>query len=193
MKRLLLTMIIILSLAETATAQMLALRTDAVPYMAFAPNIGAEIVTGNKTSFMVEAIGAYHSFGTNMIAVGASPEFRYWFHGRPMTRGFLGASLFGAAYRWHNYEETAPMAERRTYKGKVGAVALTFGYVWGLGKRERWNMELRGGLGAYRYSEKSRYSVKGTKERPAEKGWAILPYKVGLSFSYILPVEPRNK
>ena len=86
-----------------------------------------------------------------------------------------------------------PAEKRRTYKGNVGALALTFGYSWRLGQRERWNMEVRGGIGLYRYRQQSRYRWEGSQEPFTEKGLSILPYKVGLSFSYILPTENRPK
>ena len=86
MRRLFLTAIIIFSAIGTTRAQMLALKSDALPYAAFAPNLGAELVTSNKTTVSLEAMFAYRSFGTNIRALAFSPEFRYYFHGRPMTR-----------------------------------------------------------------------------------------------------------
>ena len=186
MRRLFLTTIISLSAFGTARAQMLALKTDALPYVAFAPNLGAELVTSNKTSVTLEAVVALHSFGTNMKAAAVSPEFRYYFHGRPMTREFIGFSLLGGTYKWYN-------DDGKTFKGNVGGFGLTFGYVWRLGVKQRWNMEARGGIGLYRYNQQSRYAWEGSQDEFPERGWVVLPYKVGLAFSYILPTEKRKK
>ncbi len=187
-KRLFLTTIIISLMAGTAHAQMISIRSDAVPYAAFAPNLGTELVTGNKTSVLLETLFAYHSFGSNVKALSASGEFRYWFHGRPMTREFLGASLLGATYKF--FKEDGP--NPKTYKGNVGGLGLTFGYVWPLGKKNRWNMELRGGIGVYRYHQLSRYEWEGSQKKFTEKGWVVLPYKIGFSFSYIIPTEKKK-
>ena len=93
MRRFFLAITIAFSAIQVADAQMLALKTNAAGYAAFAPNLGAELVTGNKTSFSLSAIGAIHSIGMDMFAFGAMPEFRYWFHGRPMTREFIGVGV----------------------------------------------------------------------------------------------------
>lgn len=186
MRRLFLTAIIIFSAIGTTRAQMLALKSDALPYAAFAPNLGAELVTSNKTTVSLEAMFAYRSFGTNIRALAFSPEFRYYFHGRPMTREFIGVSAVGATYKWYN-------DEGKTFKGNVGGLGVTFGYVWRLGEKQRWNMEVRGGLGLYRYNQLSRYAWEGSQDEFSERGWVVLPYKVGLAFSYILPTEKKEK
>jgi hypothetical protein len=190
MRRFFLAITIAFSAIQVADAQMLALKTNAAGYAAFAPNLCAELVTGNKTSFSLSAIGAIHSFGMDMFAFGAMPEFRYWFHGRPMTREFIGVGVLGATYKL----KTTDQGHRKIYKGNVGGFGLTFGYVWVLGQKQRWNMELHGGLGMYRYNQQARYGgemneVDWTDTRYKEKGWVVLPYNVGLSFSYILPTE----
>lgn len=184
-RRLFLTIMISLSLTTHVSAQMLAIKSDALPYAAFAPNFGVELVTGNKTSVELDALYAYHSFGSNLKAFSVSPEFRYWFHGRPMTREFLGLSVVGATYKW--------FTDAKTYKGNVVGMGVTFGYAWRLGKKERWNMELRGGLGVYHYSQLSRYKWEGSQDKFSEHGWSVLPYKVGLAFSYIIPTEKKER
>lgn len=190
MKRLFLTIIITLSTVNIANAQMLAIKTNAAAYAAFAPNLGAELVVGNKASIGIDVMGAYHSFGTNLKAFGVIPEFRYWFHGRPMTREFIGLSILGATYKCSTDE--------KMFKGNVASVGLTIGYVWVLGKKSRWNMELHGGIGLYRYSQQTRYDSHWTQaqwdnDRFSETGWVVLPYKVGLSFSYVIPTEKKEK
>jgi len=186
MRRLFLTAIISLSASQLLHAQMLALKTNAAAYAAFAPNLTAELVTSNKTSVSLEGLVAIHSLGKDLRAFAARPEFRYWFHGRPMSREFIGVSIVGATYVWEDGD--------KKYKGNVGGFGITFGYVWELGHRRRWNMELHGGLGMYRYSQQPRYGRDWNRNEWTdltynERGWSILPYKVGLSFSYILPTE----
>ena len=94
MKRLLST---IITVAVTAglKAQLLALKTDALWDGLMTPNLGMEIVTGNKTSFGLSVFGNYKPWGMDMKMVGAIPEFRYWFGGRPMMREFIGVAALG--------------------------------------------------------------------------------------------------
>ena len=75
----------IITVAVTAglKAQLLALKTDALWDGLMTPNLGMEIVTGNKTSFGLSVFGNYKPWGMDMKMVGAIPEFRYWFGGRP--------------------------------------------------------------------------------------------------------------
>lgn len=186
MRRLFMTIMISLAVAEVANAQMLALKTNALNYAAFAPNIGAELVTSGKTSVSLEAVGAFHSFGTNLKAFGLIPEVRYWFHGRPMTREFIGLSVMGGTYNMRN--------NHKTFKGNVGGFGVTFGYSWRLGHKERWTMEAHAGLGFARYNQHVRYAPEFNEGEWMDKhfkehGWVFMPYKLGLSFSYILPTE----
>ena len=98
MKRLLST---IITVAVTAglKAQLLALKTDALWDGLMTPNLGMEIVTGNKTSFGLSVFGNYKPWGMDMKMVGAIPEFRYWFGGRPMMREFIGVAAKSEAKR----------------------------------------------------------------------------------------------
>ena len=117
MKRLLST---IITVAVTAglKAQLLALKTDALWDGLMTPNLGMEIVTGNKTSFGLSVFGNYKPWGMDMKMVGAIPEFRYWFGGRPMMREFIGVAALGTSYdiTWGS----------ETYKGDAWGGGLTF-------------------------------------------------------------------
>ena len=133
MKRLLST---IITVAVTAglKAQLLALKTDALWDGLMTPNLGMEIVTGNKTSFGLSVFGNYKPWGMDMKMVGAIPEFRYWFGGRPMMREFIGVAALGTSYdiTWGS----------ETYKGDAWGGGLTFGYAFFLSPH--WNIECYG-------------------------------------------------
>ena len=107
MKRLLSTIITV-----GLKAQLLALKTDALWDGLMTPNLGMEIVTGNKTSFGLSVFGNYKPWGMDMKMVGAIPEFRYWFGGRPMMREFIGVAALGTSYdiTWgsETYKSTLP-------------------------------------------------------------------------------------
>ena len=195
MKRLLLTFTIFAALAHVVRAQQIAIKTDAVADACFVPNLNAELVTGNKTSVNMTMQYAFHSFGTNIRSFSVMPEFRYWFGGRPLTREFIGLSVMGGTYQNPSDDDRI---DKKSFRGNVGGAGLTFGYVWDLGKSNRWVMELHAGLGVYFYHQKSRYKAEyvdgvytGAPFR--ESGISILPYKLGFSFAYIIPVEKKKK
>ena len=146
MKRLLST---IITVAVTAglKAQLLALKTDALWDGLMTPNLGMEIVTGNKTSFGLSVFGNYKPWGMDMKMVGAIPEFRYWFGGRPMMREFIGVAALGTSYdiTWGS----------ETYKGDAWGGGLTFGYAFFLSPH--WNIECYGSVGAVYYDHKHYY------------------------------------
>lgn len=194
MKRLLLTLTIFVAMAESASAQMLALKTNVIGDAMCAPNMEVELVTGNKTSVTLEMVyGCTPYFDKKFKGFAVLPEFRYWFFGRPMTKMFIGGSLMGAAYKTNG--------ARKIYKGNVGGIGLTFGYVWGLGKKKDWNIEATTGLGLYRYHQLERISSSGIPMdyygssgiHFTEDGWSLLPYKFGVSVSYIIPTHLKTK
>lgn len=196
MKRLLLTLTLFAVLGSSVHAQMIAIKTDAVSSLVlFAPNLNAELVTGNKTSVNMTMQYAYHTLGTNLRSFSLMPEFRYWFGGRPLTREFVGFSLLGGSYRNPADDDRL---DKKSFRGNVAAAGITFGYVWDLGKNNRWVMELHGGVGLYLYHQKSRYKAEYqngvyTAAPFTEKGLSLLPYKLGVSFAYIIPVEKKDK
>ncbi len=195
MKRLLLTFTIFLAIANASRAQQIAIKTDAAADACFVPNLNAELVTGNKTSVNMTMQYAYHCFGTNIQSFSVMPEFRYWFGGRPLTNVFAGVSVMGGSYKNPSDNDRV---DKKSFRGNVGGAGLTFGYVWDLGKSNRWVMELHAGLGVYFYHQKSRYKAEFVDNEYTgapftESGISILPYKLGFSFAYIIPVELKKK
>ena len=83
----------------------------------------------------------------DMKMVGAIPEFRYWFGGRPMMREFIGVAALGTSYdiTWGS----------ETYKGDAWGGGLTFGYAFFLSPH--WNIECYGSVGAVYYDHKHYY------------------------------------
>ena len=201
MKRLLLTIAISLSLGNVARAQMMGIKTDVAADALLVPNLNVELVTGNKTSVNLEFMYAYHSLGTDLKAFVFTPEFRYWFGGRPMNSWFVGASLMGSTYKCTKEANLEDGFPGKVMKGNVGGAGVTFGYVWKLGKKNRWNLEFEAGIGMYRYHQVWRYpdvgenfaERSGSDNRFSDDGLSILPYKLGLSFSYIIPTELKKK
>ena len=124
MKRLLST---IITVAVTAglKAQLLALKTDALWDGLMTPNLGMEIVTGNKTSFGLSVFGNYKPWGMDMKMVGAIPEFRYWF-GTPMKGHFFGAHLNIGAFNI-SVDKHTRLARLTTSRGAARPIRATPG------------------------------------------------------------------
>lgn len=178
MKRILIISTFILSLGLTQSqAQLLALKTDALLDCAMTPNLGFELVTGEKTSLNASVFGNYKPWGLDMKMVGILPEFRYWFNGRPLVREFIGLSALGVTYdmTWG----------KEKYKGDAAGVGITFGYAFYLSPH--WCLECHAGLGAVYYSHKHHYIEDyKVKDLYNANGYALVPYKVGVSFTYII-------
>lgn len=122
--------------------------------------------------FSVSSISGY-----KLDHVNFSPELRYWFTGRPQTRHFVGAMGLVSAY--------SLQFDRTAHKGQGVGVGLTYGYAFVLGRR--WSLEATAGAGVFRYAEK-KYDVV-TSPVPwgvNHKGIALVPLKLGLSFTYLL-------
>ena len=180
-----------------AQAQLIALKTDVAADACLIPNINAELVLSNRLSVNTTLQYAYHSFNTNLKSFSVMPELRYWYGGRPMTHLFVGVSTLLGTYQ--NPSDNNRI-DQKSYRGQMYGGGLTFGYVWSLGNHKRWRMDLHGGLGLIHYSQKSRYKSeydsngKFLGNAPyTESGTSLLPYKIGLSFAYILPVEKKKK
>lgn len=170
-------MIIIVLSTGSLKAQLLTLKTDALWDCAMIPNLNVELVTGNKTSINVSVLGAYKPWKTNIKLLGAIPEFRYWFNGRPMTREFIGIAAITSTYdiTWGN----------EVYQGNAYGGGMTFGYVFYLSRH--WNIECYGSVGAVYYNHKHYYTKDFYSEnRRTGHGYALIPFKLGISFAYII-------
>ena len=177
MKRLILTFAVILACGTGLKAQLLALKTDALWDIMMTPNLGVELVTGNKTSVNVSVFGNHNPWGTNLKMLGAIPEFRYWFSGRPMIREFIGVAGLATSYdiTWGS----------ETYKGNAYGGGLTFGYAFYLSPH--WNIECYGSVGAVYYDHQHYYREDNyTENRRNAHGYALIPFKIGVSFAYII-------
>ncbi len=183
-KRLFLAFAMCAMVSLTSHAQMLAINTDLAWDGAGAPNLGLEMVTGNRSTVGVSAIYANNPWGMDAKCVLVQPELRYYFSGRPMHSYFVGISGVGGTYNF-------------TYKDKVrdgfgAGGGITFGYVWNFTKR--WSLDFHTGFGCIYYKQKEHdlgdkyddgYSVDGNIKSNSH-GYSLLPTKIGISLSYIL-------
>lgn len=179
MKRLLLLLTLSWIICTATQAQLVALKTNVLMDAALMPNLEVEISTGNKTSVALAAFGSVYVMGQDFMTLGALPEFRYWIGGRPMIHLFMGVGAMATTYNinWKG----------KHFKGDAVGVGLEFGYVKPLSKR--WNMEVSAGTQLSAYYQHMYYDGDNYNPQTHHKdnhGFKMLPYRIGLSFSYII-------
>lgn len=165
-----------------ASAQNIAVKTNALMLGTGLPNVGLEIVTSDRTSLDLSAFGGYKPYGTDIKIAAVQPEFRYWLSGRAMTREWVGVTVLGVSYNMK--------IKDKTYNGDAIGFGLTVGYALPL--TSRCNVEFSAGIGGYLFRQVQR----NLNDNPADhietgydmtnaSGFKILPSKLSVSFTYI--------
>lgn len=169
--------------SQEAKAQQIAVKTNALYWLALTPNISCEVVTGEHTSVDIHAMGHWRPFGLDSKLFAFQPEFRYWFNGRPMTREFVGANLMFASYDI--------MASGYVYNGNAVMLGLSGGYIFTLS--DHWNLELCGGFGVLGFLQKQHFVHDNYDDYFVDEavkansiGYKLFPAKLGVTFSYII-------
>jgi len=169
-------------------AQRLAVKTNALSWAALAPDLGLEIVTGERTSLSLSVSGTNMPFGLPYQLFVIRPEYRFWFNGRPLTREYVGISAFGTRYAL-----TLPAGTGRAnvFKGDGIAAGVSGGYVFNLSKR--WNFELSGGTGILFFRQKQFFSTDNYEQyfveevsKPNTIGYKLFPVNLSATFIYII-------
>lgn len=169
---------------SSVRAQMVAVNTDVLMDVLQIPNVGVEIVVGERSVAGLHAFGGYRPWGKDVRVLGLQPEYRYFFSGRPMNSFFVGLGLLASSYdvTWAG----------KVYDGNAFGGGMTFGYVLPL--THRLNLDFHAGFGAIYYRQKEYfegdfydqdYSTGGLL-RPNATGYTLLPTRIGVSLSYIL-------
>lgn len=181
--RILFLVIIFLAGYQQVMAQQVAVKTNGLMLLGGIPNVGFEVVTGERTSLDLSGFVGYKPYKQDLKLVGFQPEFRYWFNGRPMVREYVGISALAASYNitWG----------KNVYNGDAGGLGLTIGY--SLNIKKRLNIEFYGGFGAVLFRHKQYnvhdnlqdYAAEGLEKVNAH-GYKLLPTKLGVSVSYII-------
>lgn len=176
--RLAVVVVLMACFAAEASAQRVALKTNALYWAAATPNVGLELRVNRHVTFNFEGavnrlkVGKYNTRGKAF-----TPELRYWFSARPQTGHFIG--IMGAAVNYN------VLVADQHHDGDIFGGGLTYGYSFVLGRH--WSLEatLGGGIG---YRREQDYNGL-TEPRPVGmnvKKWQVLPLKAGVSFVYII-------
>ena len=166
-----------------ASAQQIGVKTNALMWTALTPNVGCEVVVGQRSSLDLSIFGHYDPYGLESRLFALQPEYRYWFSGRPMTREFVGVSAMVADYDM--------IIKNHVYDGSAGSLGLIGGYAFSLSRS--WRLELCGGVAILGFRQKQYYKHDNyddyfiEMESPLNSwGYKLFPAKLGVTFTYII-------
>ena len=166
-----------------ASAQQVALKTNALMWTTLTPNLGCEIMLGDKYSLDLSAFGHHKPYGVGSKLFAVQPELRYWFSGRPLVREFVGVTTMVARYDID--------ISNQIYDGYAAAAGLVGGYAFLLG--QKWRFELCAGISLLFFSQRQHYRDDNyddyfIEQLPAANSWGykLFPAKLGVTFTYII-------
>lgn len=166
-----------------ASAQQVGVKTNALMWALMTPNVGCEIVVGQRGSLDLSLSGHYRPYGVDSKMFFVQPEYRYWFSGRPMTREFVGVTMMAA-----DYDVTM---KHQVYEGYAASCGLVGGYAFSLARN--WRLELCGGFAVLYFNQKQYYRDDNYDDyfvgevSPANAwGYKLFPAKLGVTFTYII-------
>lgn len=166
-----------------ASAQQIGVKTNALMWTALTPNVGCEVVVGQRSSLDLSIFGHYDPYGLESRLFALQPEYRYWFSGRPMTREFVGVSAMVADYDM--------IIKNHVYDGSACSLGLIGGYAFSLSRS--WRLELCGGVAILGFRQKQYYKHDNyddyfiNMESPLNSwGYKLFPAKLGATFTYII-------
>lgn len=181
-------LLLLAAFPQVGRAQRLAVKTNVLSLAAMTPDLGLEVVVGERTSVAFSAFGHYHPYGLNSKLLVLQPEFRFWFNGRPLTREYVGVAAFAATY---DMALSTGADRANVFRGDALAVGVSGGYVFNLGKR--WNFELSGGTGLLLFRQKQYFDgdsyedyFAGENTAPNTRGYKLFPVKLAATFIYII-------
>ena len=173
-KSLLLTLMLLFCTA--AFSQHVAVKTNVLLDGLLTPNLGFELTTGKQTSLAVNLLSCHKALKQDINAVAIQPEYRFWYSGVPMNRGYVG--VIGLAGFYHgDFGKTR-------YDGYGGGAGVSFGYVMNL--TNRFNLEFSTGFGAFYYHQKQAHEPELPDQAEPNRGYALIPLQAAVSLSYII-------
>lgn len=173
----------------SASAQKVALKTNALYWATTTPNLSVELGLGKRTT--LDLTGGYNPWTLDKASNRKKkhwlvmPEFRYW-----LCERFSG-HFFGihSGYAFYNISNVRiPFSGKATkehrYEGWATGAGISYGHSWIIGKR--WNIEATLGVG-YIYTKYDKYNCAtcGKFNENRSKHY-FGPTKAGISIVYML-------
>ncbi len=122
----------------SVSAQQIAVKTNALSDLGAIPNIGAELVVGEKSSIEFGLTGTVAKpWGKELELATGSLQYRYWISQRALSQLFVGVGGRIGSYTLRD--------KQYNYDSDLGVAEVFGGYAWPIAKR--WNLELCYGIG----------------------------------------------
>lgn len=174
--------------AATASAQRLALKTNALYLATATPNIGAEVRLAPK--WTLNASVGYNPFtfsdNKKWRHVAVEPEVRRWLCST-FAGHFFAAHLLYSHYNAGNVKMPLGLfkeLEDHRFQGDLGAIGIGYGYSWMLAKR--WSIEAEVGVGVG-VTKFDKYECAKCGDKVAsETKWLFMPTKLALNVVYYI-------
>lgn len=174
--------------ATDAGAQTVAVKTDAIYWASATPNAGIEVRVAPK--WTVGLTAGYNPFtfsdNSKFKHVLVRPEARRWLCAG-YAGHFIGGQFLYSHYNIGNIDLPFglwPSLDERRYQGDLGAVGISYGYSWMLGRHWSLEGEIGVGVGVTRYREYL-CEVCGTQVDTGTR-WLVMPTKLSLSVVYYI-------
>lgn len=176
MRSFLLFTLLIISISQTAKAQKVAVKTNALYWLTTTINGGVEFSINSRNT--IDLSGAYNPWtfkdGKKLHLWMAQPEFRHWFCEK-FEGHFIGIHAHGGQF-------FAALKDKR-YDGNFVGGGFSYGFDWILSPH--WNLEATLGLGyTYSWYRQSPWLPCIKCQKDKEKHY-VGPTKLGITFTYI--------
>lgn len=177
-KRLGMLLVLFLSIITSASAQRVALKTNALYWATLSPNLGVEFKFNRHITLNLEGvINRLKVSDCDTRGTIFSAEGRYWFSGRPQAGHFLGIMVLGSNYNL--------LLKGHRHDGDAIGGGLTYGYSFVLSRH--WSLETSIGGGAIYFREKNyKETLEEAHDGPNFMKCKLFPIKAGVSFVYII-------
>ena len=188
-RNILISALLVFAMALPASAQNVAVKTNALYWATTTPNIGVEVSVAKQHSLQLfYGLNPWKQSGGDQTSLRhwlLMPEYRYWFC-ESFNGWFVGAHLMGGQFNVGGVDlpfGLFPSLENRRYEGWYAGGGVTAGYQWVLSRH--WNIEASLGVGYdYIKYDKFRCGECGERLKSGHTNY-IGPTKLALSVMYV--------
>ncbi len=188
-RNILISALLVFAMALPASAQNVAVKTNALYWATTTPNIGVEVSVAKQHSLQLfYGLNPWKQSGGDQTSLRhwlLMPEYRYWFC-ESFNGWFVGAHLMGGQFNMGGVDlpfGLFPSLENRRYEGWYAGGGVTAGYQWVLSRH--WNIEASLGVGYdYIKYDKFRCGECGERLKSGHTNY-IGPTKLALSVMYV--------
>ena len=188
-RNILISALLVFAMALPASAQNVAVKTNALYWATTTPNSDVEVSVAKQHSLQLSnKLNPWKQSGGDQTSLRhwlLMPEYRYWFC-ESFNGWFVGAHLMGGQFNMGGVDlpfGLFPSLENRRYEGWYAGGGVTAGYQWVLSRH--WNIEASLGVGYdYIKYDKFRCGECGERLKSGHTNY-IGPTKLALSVMYV--------